>query len=71
MIIVAIVIIIITVIIMQSESVPTRSREFFIFVDGIGTRIGKIWYQKKSPNQSRREFGTEICPGTGLRKIWH
>ena len=47
MIIVAIVIIIIiTVIIMQSESVPTRSREFFIFVDGIGTRIGKIWYQK-------------------------
>ena len=68
MIIVAIVIIISTVIIMQSESVPTRSREFFIFVDGIGP-VSKILGTEKSQKQSRNKFCSEQNIGISLRKI--
>merc|ERR1711989_57010 len=48
-----------------------RYREFVIFSGGIGTGIGKIWYQKESWNQSRKKFGTEKGPGTGLGKFWY
>ena len=54
----------------------------FLFFDGIGTGIRKIWYRKvselvlkkiwyrkKSLNQSQRKFSFEKSSGTGLGQI--
>ena len=40
------------------QSVTYRYREFFIFVGGIGTGIGKNWYRKKVSEPVSEKFGT-------------
>ena len=49
------------------QSVTSWSREFVMLFDG----IGKIWYRKKSRNQSPKTFGTEKSLGTSPEKIWY
>ena len=43
----------------------------FHFFGGIGTSIGKIWYQKKVSEPVSVKFGIGKSLGTGSRKIWY
>ena len=46
-----------------------RYREFVIFSGGIGTNIGKNWYQKKVSEPVSEKFGTRKNIGTGIENI--
>ena len=50
----------------STQSVTSRSREFFILFDGIGTNIGT----EKVSDLVPKKIGTEKSLGTGHRHIW-
>ena len=55
--------------IISSQSVTSRSREFVILFDGIGTGMGKIWYRKKSRNRSRKNLVPKKSRNRPRKKI--